>query len=221
MPPGCVAWWLLLPLAVFSLATATDLQPNVTGDVTLTTAGSPWVVKNTVYVEETGSLTVEPGVTVLMASGASLLVYGQLVADGTESDHIQFTLLDSRNKTEGLQPDPLPVDCLQLPHWGVIALLNVTMTHRINYVDISCGGQDASDARSTEYNGAALYATSNVFAMSNVVVSQSAQNGIELVHVMSSLSVINVTVNDNHETGLKIVYEPQTSVIANVHAARK
>ena len=101
MPPGCVAWWLLLPLAVFSLATATDLQPNVTGDVTLTTAGSPWVVKNTVYVEETGSLTVEPGVTVLMASGASLLVYGQLVADGTESDHIQFTLLDSRNKTEG------------------------------------------------------------------------------------------------------------------------
>ena len=101
MPPGWDVFWLLLPLATLSLATATELQPNVTGDVTLTTAGSPWVVKKTVYVEETGSLTVEPGVTVLMASGVSLIVYGQLVAEGTESDHVQFTLLDSRNKTEG------------------------------------------------------------------------------------------------------------------------
>ena len=84
-----------------SLATATELLPNVTGDVTLTTAGSPWVVKETVYVKETGSLTVQPGVTVLMASGASLMVYGQLIAEGTSTDRIQFTLLDTRNTPEG------------------------------------------------------------------------------------------------------------------------
>ena len=101
MPTGLVARWLLLPLALMSLATASELLPNVTGDVTLTTAGSPWVVNETVYVEETGSLTVQPGVTVLMASGASLMVYGQLIAEGTSTDRIQFTLLDTRNTTEG------------------------------------------------------------------------------------------------------------------------
>ena len=101
MPPGLGARWLLLPLALMSLATASELLPNVTGDVTLTTAGSPWVVNETVYVEETGSLTVQPGVTVLMASGASLMVYGQLIAEGTSTDRIQFTLLDTRNTAEG------------------------------------------------------------------------------------------------------------------------
>ena len=101
MSTGRVARWLLLPLALLSLATATELMPNVTGDVTLTTAGSPWVVKETVYVEETGSLTVKPGVTVLMTAGVSLIVHGQLVAEGTSTDHIVFTLLDTRNRTEG------------------------------------------------------------------------------------------------------------------------
>ncbi|KAI0210151.1 hypothetical protein LSAT2_005155, partial [Lamellibrachia satsuma] len=74
---------------------------NCTGDVALTTAGSPWVVKETVYVEEKGSLTVEPGVTVLLASGVSLVVDGQLVAEGMYTQLVQFTLLDSRNITEG------------------------------------------------------------------------------------------------------------------------
>ena len=101
MSTGRVARCLLLPLALLSLATATELLPNVTGDVTLTTVGSPWIVKETVYVEETGSLTVQPGVTVLMASGVSLIVYGQLVAEGTSTGHIVLTLLDSRNTTEG------------------------------------------------------------------------------------------------------------------------
>ena len=101
MSTGRVTRWLLLPLALLSLATATDLLPNVTGDVTLTTAGSPWVVRKTVYVDETGSLTVQPGVTVLLASGVSLIVHGQLVTEGTSNRHIQFTLLDSRNTTEG------------------------------------------------------------------------------------------------------------------------
>ncbi|KAI0217082.1 hypothetical protein LSAT2_031012 [Lamellibrachia satsuma] len=164
MSTGRVTRWLLLPLALLSLAGATDLLPNVTGDVTLTTAGSPWVVRKTVYVDETGSLTVQPGVTVLLASGVSLIVHGQLVTEGTSNRHIQFTLLDSRNTTEGVQPDPLPVDCLGLPHWGVIALLNSSKSHRLNYVDILCGGQETSDTGTGERKSA-LYVMSNVLTM--------------------------------------------------------
>ena len=101
MPTGRVIRWLL-PLTLLSAVAATDLLPNVTGDVTLTTAGSPWVVNETVYVEETGSLTVQPGVTVLMASGASLMVNGLFVAEGTPTQHITFTLLNTvTNATTG------------------------------------------------------------------------------------------------------------------------
>ena len=43
MSNGLAARWLLLPLALLSLARATELLPNVTGDVTLTTASPPVV----------------------------------------------------------------------------------------------------------------------------------------------------------------------------------
>ena len=67
----------------------------------------------------------------------------------------------------GVQPDPLPVDCLGLPHWGVIALFNLSKSHRLNYVDILCGGQKTSDAGTGERNSA-LYVTSNLFTMRSV-----------------------------------------------------
>ena len=44
---------------------------------------------------------MQPGVTALMASGASLMVYVQLIAEGTSTDRIQFTLRDTRNMSEG------------------------------------------------------------------------------------------------------------------------
>ena len=55
---------------------------------------------------------------------------------------------------------------------------------------------------------------------SNVVVSQSAQNGIELTNVKTSMVVTDVTVNDNRMTGLEVISEPQSLVFSNIHASR-
>ena len=56
---------------------------------------------------------------------------------------------------------------------------------------------------------------------SDVVVSQSAKNGIELINVKTSMFVTDVTVNDNRMTGLKVISEPQSLVFSNIHASRK
>ena len=56
---------------------------------------------------------------------------------------------------------------------------------------------------------------------SNVVVSQSDQNGVELINVKTSMCVTDVTVNDNRMTGLKVISQPQSLVFSNIHASRK
>ena len=66
MPTGRVARWLLLPLALLSLATATELLPNITGDVTLTTANPP--VVGCPAVAHVRSTTAGDSGTVLHAS---------------------------------------------------------------------------------------------------------------------------------------------------------
>lgn len=53
--------------------------------------GWPTGVGGTVIVNEGKTLTIEPGVTVQMANGASLEVNGTLNAKGTESENIMFT----------------------------------------------------------------------------------------------------------------------------------
>ena len=54
---------------------------------------------------------------------------------------------------------------------------------------------------------------------SDVLVSRSATNGIELVDVDSEITVCNVTVTDNVLTGLSIVSELVD--LADIEAARE
>ena len=54
---------------------------------------------------------------------------------------------------------------------------------------------------------------------SDVVVSRSAANGIELMHVESEVKVTNVTVSDNDLNGLSVVSELVD--LADIEAARE
>ena len=89
------------------------------------------------------------------------------------------------------QPDPLPVDCLGLPHWGVIALLNSTTSHRLNYVDFVCGGRAAEGQFSTdETTSAALYAASNVLTIR--YLSSSLTVSVTAVKRLQCCDTVNV-----------------------------
>jgi len=72
-------------------AGATDVSGNITADTTWDLAGSPYVVTNTVRVNQGVTLTIEPGVAVWFNNGKGMVVDGTLKAIGTQAQNIFFT----------------------------------------------------------------------------------------------------------------------------------
>jgi len=64
---------------------------EISGTTTWTREPSPYVIKESVVVNPGVSLTIEPGTEVMLAGGQSLVILGELLANGTEEDPIIFT----------------------------------------------------------------------------------------------------------------------------------
>jgi hypothetical protein len=85
--------------AVFVPTGLSQIPTNVTGNLTLTAAGSPWYATGDIYVPSNTSLTAEPGVTIQMPDRASMYVQGQLLLLGTPADPVRIV----PNTSEGAQ----------------------------------------------------------------------------------------------------------------------
>jgi hypothetical protein len=79
----------VLGLTVNSLTAATNILPGLI--VTNTTLSGTNLVQSTVVVTNGATLTIQPGTQMLMNTGATLVVYGQLLANGTSNQPIYFT----------------------------------------------------------------------------------------------------------------------------------
>lgn len=75
--------------AVSSLA-AIDITQDITVDTVWTVANSPYTVMNNITVANGTTLTIEPGVTVLLEENVLFTVKGSLVANGNASSRITF-----------------------------------------------------------------------------------------------------------------------------------
>jgi parallel beta-helix repeat protein len=64
---------------------------TLTGNITWTGQPSPYVVSRTVVVAQGSSLTIEPGTEIMLVGGQSLIVEGEMIANGTEESPIVFT----------------------------------------------------------------------------------------------------------------------------------
>jgi hypothetical protein len=73
---------------IIYVPSANHLAGEPTGDVTVSKA---WLVDKDVTVPAGNVLTILPGTIVLMKAGVSIVVAGQLLADGTEKEPIRFT----------------------------------------------------------------------------------------------------------------------------------
>lgn len=73
-------------------ASVATVPATISGDLTLTAAGGPYQVVNSVTVQAGATLTIEPGTTVYLTNGMSLTVAdgGRLLAEGTDAARIQF-----------------------------------------------------------------------------------------------------------------------------------
>ena len=69
----------------------TTVGGSITAATTWTKEESPYLVTETVEVIEGVTLTIEPGVKAVCNRDTGLVVWGQLIAAGTQEEMIEFT----------------------------------------------------------------------------------------------------------------------------------
>ncbi len=68
---------------------------HISTDTTWTKSAGPYVIYNDVSVDSGSILTIEAGTEIKLAAGVYINVLGKLIANGTESEKVSFTSLDS------------------------------------------------------------------------------------------------------------------------------
>jgi hypothetical protein len=98
--------------------TTSPLAGALVSDTTLSAAGGPYLVAQTLVVPEGVTLTVQPGATVYFQPGTGLTIRGRLLMEGTTGQRIR---LSRRPGASG--------------SWGGLRLENSAQDNRISYVD--------------------------------------------------------------------------------------
>lgn len=79
---------------------ATDVEGYISSDTNWNTSGSPYIVKDDLYVNESVTLTIEPGVIIRFDGDHYFYVNGNLSAQGNATEKIIFTS-DNFNPSRG------------------------------------------------------------------------------------------------------------------------
>lgn len=110
--------------AVYEASGSCILPDVVDGDLKLSLDCSPYLVQGDVFINESGRLSIDPGVEIWMSEGASIFVEGIIEAEGTEELPIRFKL----------NPD------FESGQWGVLSFRNTPQRSLLKWVEL----EDAS-----------------------------------------------------------------------------
>jgi len=92
----------IITLFFINISAQTQIgEGNVSG--TWTKASSPYLVNGNIKIDTTETLTIEPGVEIIVSDNSAFHVFGQILAVGTESDSIIFTAADKNIGWDGLR----------------------------------------------------------------------------------------------------------------------
>ncbi|MFC0875058.1 CotH kinase family protein [Saccharicrinis sp. FJH2] len=143
--------------AVFEENGQCVLPAEITNDMILSMACSPYVVPDNVTVAKGATLTVEPGVEIWMDDGISMTVNGRLNAEGTETAPIFFTSNPDSPKHK----------------WSILRFVGAD-TSRLSYVVV----ENASIGNHSVREVAAISAFSSILIMDHMTLENNHANPI-------------------------------------------
>lgn len=159
----------------YDKGSSTSVSGTLSGDTHWTADSGPYNLSGAVTVPAGSVLTIDPGTSVYFASGATLTISGQLLAEGTHSQRIRFT------KTPGATGN-----------WGNLTFRNPDVESHLFYVDFEYGGSNGQTIHSVDGNIFVDYCTfSNTTAQyitldnSSSIINHSvfpSTSGVELIH---------------------------------------
>jgi parallel beta-helix repeat protein len=161
----------------------------ITKDTLWTLVDSPLIISNNVIVYPNATLTIEPGVEVRFGGNFSLIVNGQLIANGLQNERIRFT----SNKFA-----PQPGD------WNGILFSSVRPS-QLAYCSI-------------EYSKIGMKITNGIVEVKNSVISNNSLDGIFIENSVVTIEadeIINNTINGIYITASNSVTIQNNTIRSN------
>ncbi|MFH2141852.1 MAG: CotH kinase family protein, partial [Bacteroidota bacterium] len=141
--------------ALFSPTNQTIIPAQIDTNTTLLLSESPYISLGDIVVDSNKTLSIEPGVEILMPDSACFIVYGELIIDGTNSNPVTIDANTDINATK----------------WGAICFYNATDTGRISNLIIN----NASIGRNKDLQIGAISAYNSNVIIDNTYIDNVIQ----------------------------------------------
>jgi parallel beta-helix repeat protein len=153
------------------VAKATYFWGSIDRDTIWTLVDSPFVISGDVIIYPGVTLTIEPAVQVMFGGNFSLIVQGNLIADGTQTKEINFT-------SNNLNPNPEYWGTIQLNDTNSYAsLINCIVEYATDGITLEAGKLAVQNSQVCN-NGNGIVATGGTLETNGTTFENNVESGV-------------------------------------------